>query len=108
MAAATQAGKTLKVHVLSDSATTVSGGNSLQRRHAYPLLWGLLDNLQQQGLDVVFHRIPRESVGLHIFIDRLSKQARIRLKDVQRTAVEQMQVEFPGLPDDLNAYDMNP
>jgi hypothetical protein len=94
--------------VLSDNTTVVRSGNVPMSQKSHPILWGVLASLKSLGLEVVFHSIPRDSIGLHILADAASKEARLSLGVVEKAAVARLLKVFPGIPTDLSVYDLNP
>ena len=105
---AKRANKPLRVCVLSDSDVIVRGGNFPPSRKAHQALWSLLSFYQNEGMDITFHHIPRDTYSLHILMDHLSRQSRLSLKTAQPATDKIMQNSFPGLPEDLTVYDLNP
>ena len=80
------------VHILTDSRYVQKQGERGDARGKLKnkALWHLFNSFSSQGIIVHWHWIPRESVELNQFADRLSKGARLLLKgqDLQ-TKVEE-------------------
>jgi len=80
------------VHILTDSRYVQKQGERGDARGKLKnkALWQLFKSFSSQGIIVHWHWIPRESVELNQFADRLSKGARLLLKgqDLQ-TKVEE-------------------
>jgi hypothetical protein len=80
---------TLNVHVITDNAPTVSQWNSLTRggakaqkiRRKRPL-WNILLQLERAGYIFHFHWVPRNTIGLNVTADKLSRIARRTIAEV--------------------------
>jgi len=73
----------LQVHIVTDSEycrTTGSTGKS--RLCAKNVgLWGMYEQYARRGIMAHWHHIPRNSIALHEYVDRVSKLARLRAKN---------------------------
>jgi len=80
------------VHILTDSRYVQKQGErgNANGKVKNKALWQLFKSFSSQGIIVHWHWIPRESVELNQFADRLSKSARLAIKgkDLQ-TKVEE-------------------
>jgi ribonuclease HI len=92
------------VHIVTDSKYCRDRGespDSAPRRNS--ALWRVFDEFKRHGLLLHWHWIPRASVALNVYADKLSKEARLALKnsDVQ-------DVVDGGFDNYQNVYDCNP
>lgn len=93
-----------KVHIVTDSKYCKDRGNSNERapRKNAPL-WRIFDEFKRHGLLLHWHWIPRASVDLNVFADKLSKEARLALKNSSTQDIVEN-----GFDNFKNVYDCNP
>lgn len=93
------------VHIITDSKYCTDMG---ERKNLTPnkngSLWRIFDDFQRHGLLLHWHWIPRASVGLNVYVDKLSKEARLTIKNCQA----QERIEDSGFDDSRTVYDFNP
>jgi len=90
-----------QVHILTDSNYVKEvGASGKMSPRCNASFWRIFDDFQRQGLIITWHWIPRETVELNVFADRLSKAARILIKhsDVQ----ESVETDLGWSVDDFN------
>lgn len=89
-----------KVHILTDNAYCQKSGEQNQLRAKQgSALSVMLNSIAAQGFDIRWHWIRRESVGLNIYTDRLSRAARLLL---QNATVQQDVQEASPIGRDVN------
>lgn len=67
-------------------------------------LWRIFDDFQRHGLLLHWHWIPRATVDLNVYVDKLSKEARLTIKNCQA----QERVDESGFDNPCDVYDFNP
>jgi len=102
---AAKAGRTLKIHVVTDSSTVARCGNNPQSRKSYAELWKSFDAFRASGYEMTYHHVGRDVINMNILVDQVSRRAREAMEDVLRNAIADLQKAFPGLPDDATVYD---
>lgn len=94
-----------KVHIITDSEYCRNIG---EKRALTPkkngALWRIFDDFHRHGLLLHWHWIPRATVGLNVYVDKLSKEARLTIKNCQ----VQERVDEQGFDDPHTVYDFNP
>lgn len=74
--------KIFNIHILTDSNYCQIKGNSNQRvgiKNA--ALWSTFDIFKRNGLLLFWHWIPRATYNLNILCDKISREARLLIKD---------------------------
>ncbi len=98
-------GRSVNVHIVTDSETVAKSGNRVQGRSANLPLWAAFDQFAAMGYALRFHHVPRETVPLNILADEVSRSARLKLDEAYGDAVAKLRKRFPALPEDLSPYD---
>jgi ribonuclease HI len=104
---AVSAGRALNIHVVTDSQYVAQAGNSAITRKQHKELWAAFDAYRLQGYQMIFHHVPREVINLNVFVDAVSRQARLALAEVYQSAVAELQRNYPGVPSDVTIYDFS-
>jgi hypothetical protein len=88
------------IHIITDSAYCQRRGDDRDTSmYVNKVLWGVFELINRQGFKLEWHWEKRETVALNMYADRLSKAARILIRDggAQRRGHRRS-----------SAYDMNP
>jgi hypothetical protein len=102
---ALRAGRSLQIHIITDSEVVAKAGTNVTSRHAHPMLWAAYDACAAQGYTLVFHHVRRNQVNLNVLVDELSRCARQDLQGTQARAIAELQRRYPGVPSDATVYD---
>jgi len=93
------------VHIVTDSKYCRDMGNSKDLTpKKNGALWRIFDDFQRNGLLLHWHWRPRASVGLNVYADKLSKEARLVIKNGQ----VQERVDESGFAGPCTVSDFNP
>jgi len=93
------------IHILTDSQyVQLRGKDRTFRPQKSNPLWQVFRQFGAFGMVLHWHWIPRETVDLNTFADKLSKAARLNLKGKDL----QTQVEEKGYRPARSVYDINP
>jgi len=96
-----------QVHIFTDSDYCRQTGNSKNRLVAKNgALWAAFDSYVRQGFVLNWHWIPRGSVALNSYCDRLSKLARLLMKKYNLQEKLETEHSCGGVP--RTVYDINP
>lgn len=102
-----QAGKQMKVHIVTDSQIVAMAGNNPESRRSHQELWKAFDEYRKRGFIINFHFIERDRVNLNVLVDEVSRQARLDMEDTFGKAVGTLCKRYPGLPEDVTIYDFS-
>jgi len=73
-----------KVHIVTDSKyCKEQGSRKLFTSKKNSVLWKIFDGFQRHGILLHWHWIPRDTVSLNVYADKVSKAARKSLAGVQ-------------------------
>jgi ribonuclease HI len=85
----------VKVHIITDSEILVNQGNGGAHRKAARELWASMDAYITGGYQFHWHWCPRDTVGLNMLTDHLSRESRQAIQGIVA-------------PDGTTVYDYNP
>lgn len=97
--------RSLQIHIITDSEITATVGNNPESRKKHYQMWAALDAWRSSGYEITFHFVPRDVTPLNIFVDAVSRQARIDLTKTRERAIEALQHKYPGIPEGVSFYD---
>ena len=97
--------RNMQIHMITDSQIIANAGNNPGSRKSYPELWAAFDVWRQQGFDITFHHIGRDMIPLNVYVDAISRQARLDVKETGARATAELQRKYPGIPDEVTLYD---
>ena len=97
--AAGSATRAYNVHILTDSDYLVK---TEERRSNMPF-WALFDQFPRQGFLLHWHWIRREQIGLNVYVDQLSRMARLLIRDSGLIEESELTGPYP-----VSVYKCNP
>ena len=100
-------GKSLKVHIVSDSEIIVNCGKFPASRKAHKAIWAAMDSFANQGYSINYHHVKRNVVQLNILVDEVSRQARLDTHSVWNNACDKLKKKKPDLPENATIYDFS-
>lgn len=100
-------GKSLKVHIVSDSEIIVNCGKFPASRKAHKAIWAAMDSFANQGYSINYHHVKRNVVRLNILVDELARQARLDTNSVWINACAKLRKKYPDLPENATIYDFS-
>jgi hypothetical protein len=72
-----------RVHLVTDNAQCCTFGQCDITARGCPPLRYAFEGFRKFGLKLEWHRVPRETVGLHLYADRMSRADRIHYRDTE-------------------------
>lgn len=85
----------LNVHIITDSEITAKQGNGHAKRHTNTELWAAMDQFTRLGYSFSWHWVERDTIGLNVLTDYLSREARKVMNTIE-------------LPKGSSIYDFSP
>ena len=103
-----KAGRSTKIHIVTDSNYVAVAGNNPENRRTYRELWSIVDAFRASGYVITYHHLHRNVANLNMLVDQVSRRARLDLKDSYDRAMKDLRNMYPGLPHGLTIYDFSP
>jgi ribonuclease HI len=93
------------VHIITDSEHVETKGNAAASvtSPANTVLWAAFELINRQGIRLHWHHVKRETVGLNVFCDVLSKAGRHLIQDVQ--SLELIDTQHGLHPQNVNPWE---
>ena len=94
------------VHILTDSDYCRGRGTGSGRDFKTNLpFWNLFDMISRQGFQLHWHWIRRDSFGLNVYADQLSRAARLLVRESQLQKATEIAGKYPVQVDECNPFE---
>jgi hypothetical protein len=102
--AASDAGRQLAIHAVTDSTTVATVGGRPDSRKTHKELWTVMDAFARTGYPVQWHHVKRDIINLNILVDQLSRRARLDVEGTFQRAIDDLHKTY-GVPADAKVHD---